>query len=300
MDLGDLTTSTLIERPQPQTDAIEDQKDRELISNSNDIVKEEVKLKYDDYYNEIVVFKVEDTIFRAFKKAFTIQGCFFESMFSLPRPSEAQARSQSLEVDSPEGTSDSNPIVLEGISKAAFRSFLKVLMPIEGVSSYATNKQWLSVLDLSTMWDFQTVRAKAIKALGGYVMGLQPPERIILSWKYEVKAWLINALVYAARQTTISRKALRQAGVDPDTISGIYSVREMARSEDESQQIVVQRGQCRAAHIYVTHIGTRTVHSLHDWNTYYQPTPEINADDRRLREIVMEEFADELKGMRND
>ncbi|KAF9047703.1 hypothetical protein BJ165DRAFT_1526974 [Panaeolus papilionaceus] len=245
-------------------------------------------------------FKVEDTIFRAFKKAFLYPGCFFITLFALPQPSNDSVDSQLAE-----GSSEAHPITLEGISKREFLSFLKVLTPIEGVPRCSTYNEWMGVLNLATMWDFPTasqanIRHKAISALTPHIKMHSAPDRILISWKYEVKAWLIDAFVQAACEP-ISRKKLRHAGIDPDTISGLYAVRDTAfvkSPDDDVHKILVNRGQCRAAHVYVYQIGNRAIQNLEDWNTYYPAVTKI--DLGRMRDIVCEEFADELRKMRND
>ncbi|KAH8101034.1 hypothetical protein DFH11DRAFT_1751612 [Phellopilus nigrolimitatus] len=55
-----------------------------------------------------------------------------------------------------EGDSDNNPIHLEGIKEAAFRTFLEY---------FTTVDQWSAVLDLAHMWEFEKIRGLAITRL---------------------------------------------------------------------------------------------------------------------------------------
>ena len=64
--------------------------------------------------------QVEDTLFLVIKRDFEVKGTPFEAIFSLPQASRKSV----------EGTDDSNPIYLHGISKASFRSFLRVVYPL--------------------------------------------------------------------------------------------------------------------------------------------------------------------------
>jgi hypothetical protein len=66
------------------------------------------------------ILQVEDTLFRVFKRGFQVQGTTFETMFSLPENPSGIV----------EGTDDSHPIHLHGISKVKFQCFLRVLYPL--------------------------------------------------------------------------------------------------------------------------------------------------------------------------
>jgi hypothetical protein len=61
-----------------------------------------------------------------------------------------------------------------------------------------TWQQWASVLKLSTMWGFHAVRQKAITNLAS--SAIAPVDKIILSKKYDVSAWLVPALNQLAQQ----------------------------------------------------------------------------------------------------
>jgi hypothetical protein len=64
--------------------------------------------------------QVEDKLFRVIKSDFEVQGTPFEVIFSLPQAPRKLV----------EGTDDSCPFYLHGISKVSFRSFLGVLYPL--------------------------------------------------------------------------------------------------------------------------------------------------------------------------
>ncbi|KAJ3500252.1 hypothetical protein NLJ89_g9881 [Agrocybe chaxingu] len=149
-----------------------------------------------EYYFQNVVFRVGDVLFNVPKQGFQVPGTIFEAMFSLPTgvdPSEV------------EGSSDERPIVLANIPTNHFRSFLKVLYPLNEIKlSY---DGWVGVLALSTMWYFQEARIKfvslstvlikgtqirqrAISALTPLVAEKPLPESITLAKEYRVQSWL--------------------------------------------------------------------------------------------------------------
>lgn len=63
--------------------------------------------------------KVENTLFCVPKSGLNVEGTVFETMFALPPPQENSGHL--------EGSTDKSPIILEGISKAHFRGFLRAI-----------------------------------------------------------------------------------------------------------------------------------------------------------------------------
>jgi hypothetical protein len=55
-----------------------------------------------------------------------------------------------------------------------------------------TLEEWTSVLHLSTMWQFQKIRAIAINAMGSVSMDLV--DKIVIARKFDVSTWLVPAL----------------------------------------------------------------------------------------------------------
>ncbi|PPR07095.1 hypothetical protein CVT24_010916 [Panaeolus cyanescens] len=271
----------------------------------SDPVPEAVQVvdEFDEFYDEIVVFKVENTFFRAFKKAFLSPGSFFQALFALPVPDTSDTNVKSSlshpgPTFVPEGTSAENPIILHRISKDHFRSFLKVLSPFEGVPPCTTYTEWKGVLYLSTMWEFPTIRQKAIKALTPLLKSRPIADRILVSFKYEVKDWFIEAIVDAVLAPKgIDRRRLKKAGVDSDTISGLLAVRDTV-VQQQIGHLVSSLEHCRkqGGHLYIRGTTHDQYASVNDW----RDRGHFQSSYDRVRPIVMEEFADELKRMRDD
>jgi len=168
------------------------------------------------FYFETVIFQVEDTLFCVFKSGFEVQGSPFEAIFSLPQvPGELV-----------EGTDDSSPIYLHGISKANFRSFLRALYPFKGAAT--TYPEWIAALELAIMWDFKEVRKTCIEALSGLIKSRPVFENILLAKKYKVKKWLRDGYVQLLQQ----REALEfgndicDSEMDLITIARLLDIRE--------------------------------------------------------------------------
>ncbi|KAF9552798.1 hypothetical protein CPC08DRAFT_601941, partial [Agrocybe pediades] len=106
---------------------------------------------------------------------------FFSDMFSLPIPASGTTV---------EGVSDDKPIMLpESISAESFRSLLRLLYPSSGEDHAVelSESEWISVLELSTMWYFLRYRKMAISHLNGL---LTPIEKVCLGREYKVTFWV--------------------------------------------------------------------------------------------------------------
>jgi hypothetical protein len=120
--------------------------------------------------------KVENKLFRVPKSGLNVEGTVFETMFALPPPQE----NNSGRPDAPEGSTDKFPIILEGISKAHFRGFLRAIYPmyehhslnpfeshklivLMGIRNPASTVSPLTydeldgAVQLATMWEFREV-----------------------------------------------------------------------------------------------------------------------------------------------
>ncbi|KAI0700606.1 hypothetical protein BC835DRAFT_397625 [Cytidiella melzeri] len=95
-----------------------------------------------------------------------------------------------------EGEVLENPIRLDGIEVDDFRQLLRVMYctgpPLPPM--ILTTPQWIAVLNLATMWQFDKYRVHAITRLSAPSAGLTSGERVQLSLKYRIKSWLVPAL----------------------------------------------------------------------------------------------------------
>ncbi|KAF9050397.1 hypothetical protein BJ165DRAFT_1000570 [Panaeolus papilionaceus] len=100
------------------------------------------------FYYENVVLKVEDTLFCVPKSGLNEPGTYFNKLFAGPWYGSERP-----------GSSDDNPIVLEGVSKDHFQAFLKLIFPSRrGPRPYPDHEaQWLAMLHLGAEWNFPDV-----------------------------------------------------------------------------------------------------------------------------------------------
>ncbi|TDL16856.1 hypothetical protein BD410DRAFT_807754 [Rickenella mellea] len=144
------------------------------------------------YYFRQLVFLVDRRLFKVPRIFFEGQSTVFDGMFMLPL---GGADHMSCE----EGTADSNPIRLDGVSKDEFASFLKFLIPLNLLDTVHFEKsECIGALSLATMWDFPRVRVAAIAKLEGYKLSIV--EKLVLGHKYDVNAWILPAYVILAKR----------------------------------------------------------------------------------------------------
>ncbi|KAH7910498.1 hypothetical protein BJ138DRAFT_1087570 [Hygrophoropsis aurantiaca] len=148
--------------------------DREMCSKPRD----------DTFYFTTIVFLVEGVLFRVPRYAFVNGSEVFHKLFQLPVPEGGQA----------DGYCDEHPICLEQIKQQDFKQLLKVLFPDcsrphKGLKTLA---EWVSVLKLAFMWDFQSVKQMAVHSISS--MTIDPVDKFCLARDYDVQQWLAPAL----------------------------------------------------------------------------------------------------------
>ncbi|KLO08898.1 hypothetical protein SCHPADRAFT_858543 [Schizopora paradoxa] len=113
-----------------------------------------VAVRDKEFYTPLVICKVEDTLFRIPED--DLKGCseVFRDMFSIPRAEEGE--------ETLEGSSDSNPIVLEGVKANDFRALLRHLQAkkLSKVKKLDSN-EWVGVHALAHMWGFEEARKES-------------------------------------------------------------------------------------------------------------------------------------------
>ncbi|KAJ7699018.1 hypothetical protein B0H17DRAFT_1196605 [Mycena rosella] len=145
------------------------------------------------YYLDTIIFQVEDRLFKVPRYHFERNSEIFASALMLPAAGEI------------EGTTEENPLKLEGISRVDFQRLLEVLYPLDRPLLCRTNplpslsmEHWISVLKLATMWRLLETRDLAITQLGSRVE--DGMESIMLARAYHVSPWLRNGYFALAQK----------------------------------------------------------------------------------------------------
>ncbi|KAM5533677.1 hypothetical protein V8D89_012644 [Ganoderma adspersum] len=168
-----------------------------------------------EFYCQDIVLLVDDVLFKVPRRPFEHESEVFSAMFELPPVSGAYGA---------EGSSDDNPIKLEGVSEDEFRPLLWVMFRSGyGSSRTLTQPQWVSVLRLATMWFFKDIRERAIAELSKLVS--LPTARIALARTYNIPGWTEPALCALAQQEApLTAQDLEALGWD--AAAKLFQVRE--------------------------------------------------------------------------
>ncbi|KIK19623.1 hypothetical protein PISMIDRAFT_682942 [Pisolithus microcarpus 441] len=189
--------------------------------------------KHLEFYIHTVTFLVEDCLFRIAKEPLEAESTVFRDMFLLPQG----------DPETVEGQSDTSPVILRGITKKDFESLLRALM----YRQHGTNRgpeldhdQWISVLKLSTMWDFHGLRNAAIQHLDVSSQSLNPIDKVELALQYDIREWLLPALLALARRSApISVEEGRRIGFE--NALKLASVREKLKLRTVEEKIDLHR-----------------------------------------------------------
>ncbi|KZP26170.1 hypothetical protein FIBSPDRAFT_732744 [Athelia psychrophila] len=158
------------------------------------------------------VRQVENTLFKVPRYKFERGSTVFKDMFEIPA------------ADTQEGRDDANPIKLESIKKLDFQRFLMAMLPDYALEPIDMgHDEWISVLKLSTLWEFSELRREAISNLDG--MKVEHADKVTIARAYRVERWLIEgytALIKQDTPFTASQKAILGA----ETIIQLYERRE--------------------------------------------------------------------------
>jgi len=221
---------------------------------------------------ECIIFLVEDTLFKVPRFPFERSG-IFATIFTLP----------SGENTIVEGCADEHPFKLDGISKIDFQTFLRVVCPRDRTKYSMTVEKWVSVLKLSTMWDFHETRELAIKELSKEGM-MDLVMKVGLAKQFKIPEWL-----FAGYEGLIKRK--EAISIAEAELLGLTTVVRLFRIREESV--------ARRHTIPIQKRGPR-------WSggpaspgyPFFIPeteTEEFDRTDCRCTEEIRREFAEELR-----
>lgn len=77
------------------------------------------------------------------------------------------------------------------------------------------HEEWISILKLSTMWDFVDIKKKALIEVSATLHDMMPLDRILLAKEYKVPRWLFEAyFALVERNEPITQKEVDALGFD--------------------------------------------------------------------------------------
>ncbi|KAF8189180.1 hypothetical protein K438DRAFT_1722310 [Mycena galopus ATCC 62051] len=144
------------------------------------------------YFEEdiMAIFLVGDQRFRVHRYHLRKESEVFNWMFACPPGA-----------DNPDGCSDERAIPLPGVTPAEFEALLDFFYEEKFQRNAASTREWINLLAISTRYDFQRIRERAIDALehNRYGCGpkgeVDPIEQIGLAEKHDIPRWLRIAYV---------------------------------------------------------------------------------------------------------
>ncbi|KAI6139120.1 hypothetical protein BKA82DRAFT_4459308 [Pisolithus tinctorius] len=148
--------------------------------------------KHPELYIDTVTFLVENCLFKIPRKPLEEESAVFRDMFRLPQPKNKMM----------EGQNDARPLVASSIFGQN-----------KGLALDLTS-HWISVLKLSTMWEFTNLRTTAMSWLDTDAT-LDHVEKIVLAAQYGTDEWLLRSLLALAKKPDpISVEEGRRLGLE--------------------------------------------------------------------------------------
>ncbi|KAJ3527172.1 hypothetical protein NMY22_g9881 [Coprinellus aureogranulatus] len=185
--------------------------------------------RHSRYFQDFVIFKVENVLFKVPKGFLTRDSSLFETLFLCPPGAGG-----------PEGASEDRPIVLPDVkveeletimdfyhewmdATSLSRQVLVASTPQKGSSKSAfgkdkpLTKRLFMLLSISTRLLFDNIRELVLTALEqpGALSSFSPVERILLARKYHVDQWLKPAYVdLCQRPESLDKADVEALGID--------------------------------------------------------------------------------------
>lgn len=145
----------------------------------------------DKFYLDVVVFEVENTIYKILRQPFITTSIVFKEMFET-------STTEGLK----EGRSDEHPIVLEGTKKADWEFLLTALLTpdVAAVSNFGSLEEWTSLLELSRRWIMKSMHDTASKRVRALLKTSNPVLKIQYGRRYDHSEWLIEGFYDLVRR----------------------------------------------------------------------------------------------------
>ncbi|KAF6761051.1 hypothetical protein DFP72DRAFT_30864 [Ephemerocybe angulata] len=179
-------------------------------------------LKYDtEFYPDTVTFLTGDNVlFAVPKRPFLSGSSTFAKKYQIV--DDRQTEHIQVNLSNPM----SFPVKLEYDSEA-FQPFCRVLCPMERreTNQSLTQQQWIWVLRLSILWNFNDIRQRAIEMMNLTEPKLSPFDRITLGKELNIAAWLKSGYSeLVTRGSSISFEEAQALGLQ--TAISLISIRE--------------------------------------------------------------------------
>ncbi|KAF9050361.1 hypothetical protein BJ165DRAFT_999701 [Panaeolus papilionaceus] len=176
------------------------------------------------YFCENIVLKAEDRIFSVPGSGLIEHGTYFQSLLNASQEITNGSFSDA-------GSSEKNPIILDGVSKIHFHNFLRIIYPFRGIDPPSGDEHWLGILDLATKWGFHEIKETALTHLE-HIFNSSSRERdpvraLYLCQKYDIGQHIKHQYeTLITSITPLDRPAMLAGGIDEETILNLMQLRE--------------------------------------------------------------------------
>ncbi|KAF9041496.1 hypothetical protein BJ165DRAFT_289171 [Panaeolus papilionaceus] len=145
------------------------------------------------FFMEPLFVQIKDILFQIPRVAFEgRKGSPFADAASLP----AQQSTDPVAKSMVEGRSADKPVILP-VEVTDFENLLHVMyafgLLIPDYPTHISKEEWISALRLATLWNFDDIRNKAIKALDSSFSN--PMERLCVARAFRIRSWLVSSYV---------------------------------------------------------------------------------------------------------
>ncbi|KAK7042601.1 BTB domain-containing protein [Favolaschia claudopus] len=141
------------------------------------------KYYFDD---SLSIFSVEDKLYKIHRHFLRKESTVFDGMFTSPPGADGE-----------DGCTDARAIPLPDVTRSEFEALLNFFYEETFQRGEASTEEWMELLAISTRFDFQRLRERAIGALDPLLSRGKgrPIERIALAEKHDIPQWLRIAYV---------------------------------------------------------------------------------------------------------
>ncbi|KII95518.1 hypothetical protein PLICRDRAFT_97435 [Plicaturopsis crispa FD-325 SS-3] len=187
--------------------------------------------RHDTYFlpDGNIIFRIENTLFNVHRFFLTRDSSFFRDLLSF----YVGPGLDSFPLH--------DPIALDGIHSIDFECLLGIFYPRDyGTYTATTVEEWTSILNLAALWEFDSIKALAIRELAKIAT---PVDKIVLGRKHDIDEWLFDAYrSLCVRPDALSLEEGLRLGMQ-ETISISEARQEIRRSRiiTDAVPVVVSR-----------------------------------------------------------
>ncbi|KAK2462929.1 hypothetical protein APHAL10511_005127 [Amanita phalloides] len=179
-----------------------------------------------EFFIEIIIIRVEDRLFKIPQHVLTTNSPVFRGMLDIPIPKNSK----------PDGCSEEQPLVLEGIKASEFARLLRCIYPLKfrdpSFQLDFSLEEWKEILNLATFYEMSEVKAFAVKKMTPLFGSDMVVQQVQLSQVYGVTSWLELGL------HELGQRAKPLTALEIDAIGSVHAAKVMSLREEALSKTV--------------------------------------------------------------